>query len=311
MKLQQLRYVCEVAQRHLNVSEAADILHTSQPGVSKQIRQLESELGVPIFTRTGKRLAEVTQPGKAILEVADRILQEVENLKKISGEFTNEDKGTLSIATTHTQARYTLPQAIKTFSERYPNVNLRIHQGNPTQVSEMAELGVVDFAIISEIENEIDNLITLPCFQWNHCMVMLRDHQLLQIDRPLTLRDIANYPIVTYDFSFTDQAPVNKAFKEQNIKPNVVLTALDADVIKTYVELGLGIGLLAQVAYERHRDIYLREIDVGHLFEPSTTCVCIRRGAYLRGYMFEFIELFSPHLTPNVVKKALNVEESY
>jgi len=310
MKLQQLRYICEVANRDLNVSEAAELLHTSQPGVSKQIRLLEDELGVPIFTRVGKRLAEITQPGQAILEVAERILQEAENLKKIGVEYTNQASGTLTIATTHTQARYALPPTIKSFSDKYPDVSLRINQGSSTdQITQMAIEGVVDFAILTEVTDETHQLVYLPCYKWNRCLVVLQDHPLYKLDRPVTLKDLTQFPIVTYDFSYAGYSVVQNAFRAQGLEPNVVITAIDADVIKTYVELGMGIGLLAEVAFEPNRDIYLKYIDVSHLFEQSTTVVAIRKGAYFRGFMYDFIELFAPQLTREVVSESMNPTE--
>jgi len=307
MKLQQLRYICEVANRDLNVSDAAELLHTSQPGVSKQIRLLEDELGVPIFTRVGKRLAEVTQPGRAILDVAERILQEADNLKKIGIEYTNQESGILSIATTHTQARYALPPIIKTFSDQYSDVGLRITQGSSTeQITEMAIEGIVDFAILTEVSTESHQLVYLPCYNWNRCMLVLSDHPLYKLDRLVTLKDLTQFPIVTYDFSYAGFSAVQNAFKAQDLSPNIVITAVDADVIKTYVELGLGIGLLAEMAFEPNRDIYLKYIDLSHLFEPSTTVVAIRKGAYLRGFMYDFIEYFAPQLTRKVVADAMN-----
>lgn len=306
MKLHQLRYIREVARCKLNVTDAAELLHTSQPGVSKQIRLLEEELGVPIFSRTGKRLVAVTEPGVAVLAVAEKILQEVENLKKIGTEYSNEVVGSLSVATTHSQARYVMPETIKEFTERYPDVNLHIHQGNSSQIVEMAEKGLVDFALSFESIDISDHLVTLPGFEWNRCLILLRDHPLLKIDRPLTLRDIAEYPIVTYDFAMAPDSVEQRAFRLARVQPNVVLTALDADVIKTYVELNLGVGLLARPAYEPQRDIYLRMIDVGHLFEKSTSYLILRKGAYLRGFMYDFIELFAPHLTRHVVSKAIS-----
>ena len=307
MKLQQLRYICEVANRDLNVSDAAELLHTSQPGVSKQIRLLEDELGVPIFTRVGKRLADVTQPGKAILTVAGRILQEAENLKKIGVEYTNDSSGTLAVATTHTQARYSLPPSIKTFSDQYPDVSLRLHQGSTTnQITELAVEGKVDFAIVTEATDKSDHLVYLPCYNWNRCLVVLSDHPLYKLDRPVTLKDLTQFPIVTYDFSYAGYSAVSQAFESEGLAPNVVITAIDADVIKTYVELGMGIGLLAEMAFEPSRDIYLKYIDVSHLFESSTTMVAIRKGAYLRSYMYDFIEYFAPQLTRDVVEAEMN-----
>lgn len=309
MKLQQLRYVCVVAQRNLNVSEAAQVLHTSQPGVSKQIRLLEHELGVAIFVRAGKRLTEVTGPGKVVLQTAQGILQAVENLKKIGHEFTQESAGTLSIATTHTQARYALPATVQVFRKRYPKVVLRIHQGNPAQIVNMVRSGEADIAIATEAVAESEDLLSLPCYEWNRCVVVPQKHALLKQRRRLSLQDIASYPLVTYDFAFAGRNQVNKAFSEQGLTPNVVLTAIDADVIKTYVQLGLGVGLLASMAFEPGIDKKLRAVDVSHLFEPSITHIGLRKGSYLRGYMYDFIELFAPHLTRVVVSKAMRAAQ--
>ena len=307
MKLQQLKYICEVANRDLNVSEAAELLHTSQPGVSKQIRLLEDELGVPIFTRVGKRLADVTQPGKAILSVAVKILQEAENLKKIGFEFTNEESGTLSFATTHTQARYALPPAIKSFSDQYPDVSLRIHQNSTTsQITDLVIESVVDFAVLTEVQEKSDQLVYLPCYNWNRCLVVLSDHPLYTRGQTVTLEDLTKFPIVTYDLSYAGYSEVENTFREAGLEPNIVITAIDADVIKTYVELGLGIGMLAEMAFEPNRDIYLKYIDISHLFKPSTTVVALRKGAYLRGYMYDFLEYFAPQLTRQAVLEAMN-----
>lgn len=305
MKLQQLRYICVVAQHDLNVSEAAQVLHTSQPGVSKQIRQLESELGVQIFTRAGKRFVEITPPGEAVLDTARRIVSDMDNLKKIGREFANETKGTLSIATTHTQARYALPQTVEAFRKRYPDVALRIHQGNPSQIVDMVNSGEADIAIATEAVADSDDLIAMPCYTWNRCVVVPQKHELLRLRRRLTLQDIAAYPLVTYDFAFAGRGQANQAFADEGLSPNVVLTAIDADVIKTYVQLGLGIGLLASMAFDPKVDRMLRAIDVSHLFEPSTTRVGVRKGAYLRSYVFDFIALFAPHLSRAKIEKAL------
>jgi len=305
MKLQQLRYICVVAQHDLNVSEAAQALHTSQPGVSKQIRLLESELGVQIFTRAGKRFVEITPPGEAVLQTARRIVHDIDNLKNIGREFAHKSKGTLSIATTHTQARYALPQTVAAFRKRYPDVVLRIHQGNPSQIVEMVNSGEADIAIATEAVAESDHLIALSCYDWNRCVVVPLKHELLRLRRRLTLQDIAAYPLVTYDFAFAGRGQVNKAFADQGLSPNVVLTAIDADVIKTYVQLGLGVGLLASMAFDPKVDRKLRALDVSHLFAPSTTRVGVRKGAYLRGYVYDFIALFAPHLSRAKIEKAL------
>ncbi len=304
MNFQQLRYIREVARCGLNISAAANILHTAQPGISNQIRQLEEELNVQIFERNGKRLVGITQPGRAVLAMAERVLRELEHIKQVGFEFSHDARGTLSIATTHTQARYALPRVIKTFSEKYPNVSLHMHQGNPTQIAQLAASGVADIAIATEGIDLYEDLVVLPCYEWNHCVVAPPGLPLLK-DLPLTLAKIAEYPIVTYDFSFAGRTKINEAFEAEGLRPNVVLTALDADVIKTYVELGLGIGLMAKMAFDEERDRNLRMVDASHLFEPCTTRIGIRRGSYLRGYMYAFIEMFAPHLDRRKVDEAM------
>lgn len=304
MKLQQLRYLCEVANQGLNLSKAAEVLHTSQPGISKQIRLLENELEIDIFVRNGKRVVKVTPPGQAILEIAERMLRDAKNLKQVGQEFANEATGSLTIATTHTQARYALPAAIKHFTARYPKVKLILRQGNPTQIAELVTSGEADIAIATEAIELFHELVMLPCYQWNRCIIVPPRHPLLKLEK-LTLEAIAQYPIITYDFAFTGRSKINQAFDAKGLVPNVVLTAIDADVIKTYVELGLGIGILAQMAFEPKRDKHLRSIDASHLFEPSTTRIGISRNSYLRGYVFDFIEIFAPHLNPAVVKAAM------
>jgi len=303
MKLQQLRYLVEVARRGLNVSEAAQALHTSQPGISKQIRALEDELGVEVFERRGKRLTAVTEPGKAVIEIAERILAEAANLKRAGAEFADEKLGTLTVATTHTQARYALPQAVAAFKRRYPGVRLLIHQGNPTQICQQVIAGEADFAIATEQIADHPELVSLPCYQWNRCVVVPPRHPLLKA-KPLTLEALAAHPIVTYDFAFANRSLVQKAFEAKDLAPNVVLTALDADVIKTYVELGLGVGIMAQMAFDAKRDRSLRAIDASHLFESSTTRLGIKRGAWLRRYAYDFIEFFAPHLPRALVERA-------
>lgn len=304
MKLQQLRYLCEVANQNLNLSKAAEILHTSQPGISKQIRLLENELEVDIFVRNGKRVIKVTPPGQAILEIAERMLRDAKNLKQVGQEFANEATGSLTIATTHTQARYALPSAIKHFTARYPKVKLILRQGNPTQIAELVTSGEADIAIATEAIELFEELVMLPCYQWNRCIIVTPRHPLLKLER-LTLEAIAQYPIITYDFAFTGRSKINQAFDAKGLIPNVVLTAIDADVIKTYVELGLGVGILAQMAFEPKRDKHLRSIDASHLFEPSTTRIGISRNSYLRGYIYDFIETFAPHLDHEAIKAAM------
>lgn len=304
MKLQQLRYAVEVARRGLNVSIAVEALHTSQPGVSKQIRLLEEELGVEIFERHGKRVVGVTEPGRAVLSIAERIINEAANLKRAGEEYANEASGNFRIATTHTQARYALPRAVAAFKQKYPGVKLSIHQGNPTQICEEVLAGEADIAIATEAIAEYQELVSLPCYQWNRCVVVPPQHPLLDA-KPLTLEAITRYPVITYDFAFAGRSLVNKAFESRGLKPDIVLSALDADVIKTYVELGLGIGIMAKMAFDPVRDRTLRAIDASHLFESSTTRLGIRRGAYLRGFAYEFIELFAPHLARKPVERAV------
>lgn len=305
MKLQQLRYLVEVYKQGLNISEAAEKLHTSQPGVSKQIRLLEDELGIQVFIRNGKRVVAVSEPGKHVLHIAERILLEAKNLKRVGEEFAHEDQGSLTIATTHTQARYALPQTVRRFRERYPEVGLSIKQGSPTQICEMVVTGEADFAIATEGISSFPELAALPCYQWNRAIVVPERHPLLTLNRPLTLADIGRWPIITYDFAFTGRSKINRAFADAGVEPNVVLTAIDTDVIKTYVNIGLGIGIIAAMAFEPERDHGLRLIDAAHLFQPSTTRIGIRRDAYLRGFAYHFIELFAAHLTRKEVDKVM------
>ncbi|MBI4195785.1 MAG: HTH-type transcriptional regulator CysB [Betaproteobacteria bacterium] len=309
MKLQQLRYLCEVAKRGLNLSEAAAALYTSQPGISKQIRLLEDELGVEILVRNGKRVVDVTEPGRIILDIAGRILKDTENLKQVGREFGAEDSGALAIATTHTQARYALPPVIQRFIQRFPKVRLSLREGSPHQIAELMRSGEADIAIVTEAYEHYQELVTLPCYQWNRCVITPLRHPLLAEPR-ITLELIARYPVVTYDFAFSGDSPIKRAFDARGIRPNVALTAIDADVIKAYVELGLGIGILAKMAFDPARDFGLRLIDASHLFDPSTTHIGIRRHAYLRGYVYEFIEMFAPHLTRRVVDATMRGEGS-
>lgn len=300
MKLRQLYYIHEVAKRGLSVTAAAETLFTSQPGVSKQIRLLEDELGVDIFLRNGKHLAEVTPAGKRILEYTARLLAEVENIKNIAEEFQDTDKGDLTIATTHTQARYALPPVIQKFRARYPKVTLHLHQGSPLQIAKMAAEGQVDFAIATEAMEHFDQLVMLPCYHWNRCVLMKPDHPLAK-KKQLSLKEIAAYPLVTYTFGFTGRSKLDQAFAASGLKPDVVLTAVDADVIKTYVRAGLGIGIIANMAYDERTDKDLVRLPADHLFEPSTTHIGFRRGIYLRGYMYDFMHLFAKHLSRDTV----------
>lgn len=308
MKLQQLRYLSEVARRDLSVSAAAEALHTSQPGISRQVKELEGELGVEIFVRHGKRLVGITEPGRAVLAIAERMLAEAANLKRAGAEYANDRVGTLTIATTHTQARYALPRPVAAFKQRYPDVQLVIHQGNPTQICDMVLRGEADFAIATEQIAEYPELVSLPCYQWNRCVVVPPRHALAR-QAAITLEEIARYPIITYDFAFANRSLVEKAFSQRGLEPRVVLTALDADVIKTYVALGLGVGIMAQMAFDAKRDRGLKALDAAHLFESSTTRLGVKRGAYLRRYAYEFIELFAPQLPRAIVEPAVRGRE--
>ena len=304
MKLQQLRYLREVVRRGLNVSEAAEALYTSQPGISKQIRLLEDELGVQILVRHGKRVVDLTEPGRIIVDIADRMLQDAESLKAVGREFGKEDTGALSIATTPTQARYALPSVVQKFIARHARVRLSLREGSPDQIVELVAEGAVDIGIVTESHPQVDNLVMLPCYQWNRGVITTPDHPLLA-EKPLTLEAIARHPIVTYDFAFAAASAVGKAFEARGIRVNVALTAVDADVIKGYVELGVGVGILAKMAFDPARDTGLRLIDAGHLFEASTTRIAIRRNAYLRRYVYDFIELFAPHLSKELIEKTM------
>lgn len=306
MKLQQLRYLHEVVRQNLNITSAAEALYTSQPGVSKQIQLIEEELGLQIFQRNGKRLTGVTEPGVQILALATKVMRDVDNIKRVGEEYSDVETGTFTIATTHTQARYKLPAAVKAFMSNYPQIKLNIHQGNPSQVSEQVVNGDADIGIATEAISNYDSLLCLPCYQWNRCVVVPHGHPLLSVGT-LTLENLASYPLITYDFAFTGGTLVSKTFIDAGLTPNVVLTAIDADVIKTYVTLGLGVGLLANMAYNTERDTNLAVIDVSHLFADSTTYLGIRKDVFLRGYMYGFIELIAPHLNRAAVDKLLKI----
>ena len=309
MKLQQFRYLKEIAKRDLNLSETAEALHTSQPGISKQIRQLENELGVDLLVRHGKRIVDLTQPGRAILGIVERILQETENLKQVAREFGSQGSGSLVIATTHTQARYALPPVVSRFTQRYPQVRLSLRQGSPEHIAQLVRSGEADIAITTEAAELYDGLVLLPCHQWNHCVITPLRHPLPR-EKPLTLDAIARYPVITYDFALAGDSPIKRAFDQKRLVPNIVLTAIDADVIKAYVEMGLGVGILAKMAFDPARDMGLRLVDASHLFEPSMARIGLRPNAYLRGYVYEFIEMFAPHLKRIVVEATLKGEGS-
>lgn len=304
MKLQQLKYIVEVLNHNLNVSATAESLYTSQPGISKQVRMLEDELGVQIFGRSGKHLTHVTSAGNEVIHIARQILSKVESIKSVANEHTLPDQGKLNIATTHTQARYALPKVIKGFMNKYPKVSLHMHQGTPQQISDAAARGDADFAIATEALHLYSDLIMLPCYHWNRSIVVTKDHPLAKKGSAITVPDVAAFPIITYVFGFTGRSELDKAFNAHGLEPHIVFTATDADVIKTYVRLGLGVGVLATMAVDKEVDTDLVCIDASHLFDASTTKIGFRKGSFLRGYMYDFIERFAPHLTKDVVERA-------
>ena len=301
MKLQQLKCLHQVVQRNFSISKTAEALHISQPTVSKQILLLEAELGVQIFKRHGKRLGGLTAVGEQVLALVENVLRDTTNIQRIAEEFGQTDIGHLSIAATHTQARYKLPEVVKAFMARYPKVSLSIHQGNPTQVATLVMSGEADIGIATEVIGQMDGLRCIPCYEWNRCVIVPRGHPLLS-EKTLDLQTLASYPLITYDGAFTGSTLVAETFAKAGIVPNVVLTAIDADVIKTYVSLGLGVGLLAQMAVGDNLDSNLASIDVAHLFPNSTSYIGVRKDAFLRAYTLEFMAL----LAPQVERKTLN-----
>lgn len=306
MNFQQLRSVRETVRCGFNLTEVAAMLYTSQPGVSRQIRELEEELGVSIFVRAGKRLTGLTEPGAALLPIVERLLQEAQNLRQAGKEFVSRQEGGLTVAATHSQARYALPHAVRDFRSVFPQVTLHLHQGSPRQIAEMLLQGEADIGIATEALANYPQLVTLPCYRWTHSVVVPPGHPLLQVAGPVTLADLARYPIITYDVGYTGRSHIDEAFHEAGIQPEVVLTAMDADVIKTYVELGMGVGIVASIAVDPERDQHLRTLDARHLFRINVTRLAIRRGVWLRGYAYKFIEIFAPTLTREVVDQALS-----
>ena len=304
MKLQQLRYIVEIQRQGLNVSEAAESLYTSQPGISKQVKLLEDELGIAIFERSGKRFTGVTEPGKAVLAIAERILREAENLKRASAEYAAGDSGRLVLAATHTQARYALPLVVRDFVAQHPHVRLELHQGSPTQIAEWVVAGEADLGIATEALDQYPQLVTLPVRQWSHCVIAPEGHPILATG-PLSLQELVKWPLITYDTAFTGRSRINRAFERIGSQPNIALTALDADVIKTYVSLGLGLGIISALAFDAQRDAGLVALDAGQLFESNTTRLALRRGSYLRRYDYDLIGLFAPHLDRRVVEMAM------
>jgi LysR family transcriptional regulator, cys regulon transcriptional activator len=310
MKLHQLRYLAAVSQNGLNITAAAQKLHTSQPGVSKQIKLLEDELGFQIFVREGRNLARITPAGQQVIERALRILQEAQSIRDLSTELRDEGRGSLSIGTTHTQARYVLPQVIREFRGRYPQVRLNLHQGTSEQIAEMVAGDRIDCAIATGSEGLFADLTLLPCYRWHRTVIVPRGHALARAGR-LTFKALAGYPLVTYTFSFTGPSSLHEAFAKAGLTPNIAITARDADVIKTYVRLGLGVGIVATMALDE-QDGDLESIDATHLFPSHITWIGFRRGTLLRKYMYEFAQLLAPHLDRRLVDRAhraANAEE--
>lgn len=309
MNFQQLRSVREAARCGFNLTEVAAILHTSQPGVSRQIRELEEELGVEIFVRAGKRLTGLTPPGTTLLSIVERLLLEADNLRRAGEDFRASERGGLSIAATHSQARYALPQVVRDFRALYPQVSLHLHQGSPRQVAEMLIAGEADIGVATEALAGYEQLVTLPCYRWSHSIVVPPGHALLAAQAPVTLEALARHPIITYEQGYTGRAHIDEAFGREGLVPDIVLTAMDADVVKTYAELGMGVGIIASIAFDAERDRHLRAIDARHLFEVNLTRLALRRGAWLRGYAYAFIESFVPTLTADVVREALQAPQ--
>ncbi|ABM35397.1 CysB family HTH-type transcriptional regulator [Polaromonas naphthalenivorans] len=304
MNFQQLRSVRETVRCGFNLTDVATALHTSQPGVSRQIRELEEEIGIELFVRAGKRLTGLTEPGAHVLPIVERLLLECSNLKKAGQEYMAQQNGLLSIAATHSQARYALPPAVQEFRAQFPHVKLHLHQGSPKQVAEMLLSGEVDVGIATEALNGYPELVALPCYRWTHSVIVPPGHALLS--GPLTLERLAQFALITYDNGFTGRTHIDQAFAQHQLMPNIVLTAMDADVIKTYVELGMGVGIVASIAYEAERDTALRALDAGALFGINLTKLAVRRGSYLRSYVYAFIESFAPTLNRAIVEQTLS-----
>ena len=306
MNFQQLRSVRETVRCGFNLTEVAAMLYTSQPGVSRQIRELERELGVEVFVRAGKRLTGLTPPGAALLPIVERLLLESENLRRAGDDFVAADRGGLVVAATHSQARYALPAVVRDFRQHFPRVSLHLRQGSPRQVAEMLLSGEADIGVATEALAGYEQLVTLPCYRWSHSIIVPPGHPLLGLEpQAVTLQALASYPIITYEAGYTGRSHIDESFAQVALAPDVVLTAMDADVIKTYVELGMGVGIVASIAFDAERDRHLRAIDARHLFEVNLTRLGLRRGGWLRGYAFRFIETFVPTLTREEVLRAL------
>ncbi|MCG2582777.1 CysB family HTH-type transcriptional regulator [Massilia sp. TS11] len=309
MNFQQLRSVREAARRGYNLTEVAQALFTSQPGVSRQIRELEDELGVVIFERNGKRLTGLTEPGKGILKIVERLLVEAENLQHASEEYARQDSGTLTIAATHTQARYALPRVVQAFRAEFPQVRIALQQSSPEHIAEWVLSGKADIGIATEGLSAFPELVSFPCYRWSHLIVVPDGHPLLS-QTPVRLSDLAAWPLITYDLGFTGRGHIDAAFREAGVTPDIVLTAMDSDVIKQYVSLGLGVGLVASMAFDHGRDKGLRAIEASHLFATNTTRLAVRRGAYLRKYAYRFIHQFAPELKAQDISAALATDEA-
>ena len=309
MNINQLRYVAALAQHGLNMSETAAHLYTSQPGISQQIKLLEEELGVLLFERHGRQLRQITPAGKAIIELAQRALVEIDSVKQAAREFADPQRGELSIALTHTVARYAFPAVISCFRQQYPEVKIHLHLATPAQIAEQVNSGIVNFGIATEVMSHFEDLVALPCYRWRRAVLMPSDHP-LAANPNLTIADLARYPLATYTFGFDRGAPLTLAFEQQGYTPTVSFTATDADVIKTYVRLGLGIGIVAALAYDPAVDKDLHVVDGSGLFETSTAHIVFRRGAFFRGFSFDFLTLFAPHLTESAIDKALGLKST-
>lgn len=308
MNIRQLRALCEVVKQGLRISVAAHALHTSQPGVSRQILELEEELGVGIFVRKNNRVVDVTEPGRVLIGVAQRIVHDAESMQAIARDYTRKDTGELTIATTHTHACYTLPKFIKQFSTRYPRVQLSLREGTPAQCCEIVASAGADLAIVTETSEIFESLVVLPAYKLSRCVVAQRNHPVLR-KKKLTLEQIAHYPLITYDSSFSSRRIVDRAFAKKGLTPTIVLSAIDADVSKKYVTLGIGIALLPTIAYDPVSDKNLRAMNVDHLFEYGLVNVCVRKNCYLREYVYTFVAMFAPHLTHEVVARSLDSKE--
>ena len=307
MKLQQLKYLLAIVDNGLNITAAAEKLYTSQPGVSKQLKLLEEELGLQLFVRKGKSLGGITAAGEQVIDRARSIMQEVENIRSLASEYFDEEEGTLSIATTHTQARYVLPEVIRKFRDRYPQVNLNLHQGTSEQIADMVKANDIDFAIATGSHDLFDDLLLVPSYHWDRKIIVPRDHELATLGRKLTLQDLAEHPLVTYVFSFGGQSSLKRAFADQGLEPDVVFTARDADVIKTYVRMGLGVGIVASMAEDCGDQKDLAAIDAEGLFPRSTTWIGFRKDMVLRRYMLDFVQLFAPHITAEQLEQTRHV----